>query len=505
MLQVYNRQSDAFVRDRESISGEEAQRVDRAAFLVTIALFTLSYLIFCVSPIVNLSDSMYSLALSESILHDHSSHLNNYQFPEKIPSLERPVPLAAGPGPGFSAGLHSQLFWYSHDPSYERSYQLGNLNGNIVYLYPNGSSILSLPFVAFMNATGTRVFVDHAYSHSNEIVIQKMIAALLMALLTCLVFRMSLLMLPTAPSATIAVGLAFGTQVWSTGTRALWPQTWLIFLGGIAVYQILSVELGRSAQRPMLLATILSWMYFVRPTGAIPIACVTVYLLICYRSDFITFAITGTLWFWGFVEYSWLTFGQLIPGYYRNRFDLSHFPSALYGSLFAASRGLFIYVPAIGFVVYLFVRYWRTMPLRRVALLASAIALGNLIAIAAYPCWWGGYCYGARLMMDSLPWLVLLAILGCSAAAAARDSIFTRGEFGAAFSLLALSIAINARGAFSIPTQQWSTVVDVDKHPERVFDWSYPEFAAGLVSPPDYVIANIHRLKQAASPGVSAK
>jgi hypothetical protein len=486
MLQAYFRATPPLFGRRESVAFEEVHSRERVAFLATVALFALTYLVFCISPIVDTSDSMYSLALSESILHEHSTHLNQYYFPEDIPVLQVSTPPM-------------------DDPSYPHTYQLGNLNGNIVYVYPNGSSILSIPFVAFMNAVGTTVFVDHRYSRSNELTIQKMLAALLMAILTCLVFRIASLMLPTLPSTIIAVGFAFGTQVWSTGTRSLWSHTWYIMLGGVAAYQILSVELKRSAPRPMLLATVLSWMYFTRPTGAIPIVCVTVFVLLHHRETIAAFATTGFSWFAGFIAYSWLTFGEMVPGYYRTRFDLSHFPIGFYGSLFSPSRGLFIYVPVLGFLVYLIVRHWRTLPQRRVALLAITIAMGNLITVAAYPCWWGSFCYGARLMIDSLPWLALLAILGCAAATTARNSIFTRAELAAAFALLALSIAINARGAFSIATQQWSTVVDVDKHPEHVFDWSYPQFAAGLVTPPEYVVDNIRRLKHIASSSAAAK
>jgi hypothetical protein len=486
MWQAYFKSAPPLFGRREIVAFEEAHSVERVTFLATVALFALTYLVFCISPIVDTSDSLYSLALSESILHKHITHLNQYYFPEDIPVLQVSTPPM-------------------DDPSHPHSYQLGNLNGKIVYVYPNGSSILSIPFVAFMNAVGKTVFVEHRYSRSNELTIQKLLAALLMALLTCVVFRTALLILPVLPSAIIAVGFAFGTQVWSTGTRALWSQTWLVFLGGIAAYQILSVELGRRAHRPMLLATVLSWMYFVRPTAAIPIACVTVFVFLRHREDIVKFALTGLAWFAGFIAYSWSTFGELIPGYYRNRFDVSRFWTGLYGSLFSPSRGLFVYVPVLGFVVYLLVRYRRTLPQRHVAMLATVIVLTNLIAVAAYPCWWGSYCYGARLMMDSLPWFVLLAILGCAGATTARNSNFGRGELAAAFALLALSIAINARGAFSISTQQWSTVVDVDKHPEHVFEWSYPQFAAGLVSPPEYVIDNIRRLKHIASSGAAAK
>jgi hypothetical protein len=150
-------------------------------------------------------------------------------------------------------------------------------------------------------------------------------------------------------------------------------------------------------------------------------------------------------------------------------------------------------------VVYLVAQYWKTLPLPKLSVLSVAITLFSLVATAAYPCWWGGYSYGARLMMDALPWFVLLAIMGCAAASVGRNSILSSSERGVLLVLLMLSIAINGRGAFSVSTQQWSTVVDVDRHPEHIFDWSYPQFAAGLIPPPHYVLENINRLRRAAA------
>jgi hypothetical protein len=451
----------------------------RIPFLTTVALFVTTYLVFCVSPIINTSDSMYSMLLSESILQSGSTNLNQFHFPDPVVELKTSTPPI-------------------DDPRNPRSYQIAKVRGNIVYCYPNGSSILSVPFVALMNALGiSPASADRSFNEAGELAIQKTLAALLMSLLTCIVFRTALIMLSPAPSVVIALGFAFGTQVFSTGTRALWSSTWFIFLGGLVAYHILSAEVERRSVQPIWLATVLSWIYFVRPTGAIAIACVSIYIFVCERGSFIRYATTGAAWLVGFVAYSWMTYGELIPGYYRSRFGPREFWIGVYGNLLSPSRGLLIYVPALAFVIYLVVRYWKSLPQRHLAVLSIAAIAANLLAIAAYPCWWGGYCYGARLMMDALPWFAVLAILGCAAASVGRASVLSRGELAIAMMLLALSFAINGRGAFSTATQQWSTVVDIDKHPERALDWSYPQFAAGLVSPPDYVIENTSRARAA--------
>ncbi|PYS81494.1 MAG: hypothetical protein DMF70_09205 [Acidobacteria bacterium] len=49
--------------------------------------------------------------------------------------------------------------------------------------------------------------------------------------------------------------------------------------------------------------------------------------------------------------------------------------------------------------------------------------------------------------------------------------------FGAA--LLLISVGINARGAMNGATAVWNQKpVNVDEHPERVWDWKDPQFLA---------------------------
>ena len=156
----------------------------------------------------------------------------------------------------------------------------------------------------------------YRYSHAKEALIQRLLAALLMAGFTVVVFRTALLVLSISPAIFIAVGTAFGSQVWSTASRAMWAHTWLIFLGGLLTFELLKRERNADSSRPVIVATLLAWMYFVRPTGAVPIICVTIYTFLVYPDGFIYYALTGLAWFSGFVIYSWFTFGKLIPDYY---------------------------------------------------------------------------------------------------------------------------------------------------------------------------------------------
>jgi hypothetical protein len=56
-----------------------------------------------------------------------------------------------------------------------------------------------------------------------------------------------------------------------------------------------------------------------------------------------------------------------------------------------------------------------------------------------------------------------------------------KAETAIALLLIALSIAINGRGAWSHATSNWNAANDIDSHPERLKDWSNPQFMAGLI------------------------
>jgi hypothetical protein len=62
--------------------------------------------------------------------------------------------------------------------------------------------------------------------------------------------------------------------------------------------------------------SLLAWTYFVRPTNAIPIAAITIYLFVYHRRSIVPYVVTGAAWGAGFIAYSWYHFGHLLPGYY---------------------------------------------------------------------------------------------------------------------------------------------------------------------------------------------
>lgn len=438
--------------------------VHKRDIAVCVLLFAITYSIFILSPVQQPADSLYSMMVSQSILAHGSVALDHYKFPTLTPVQ--------------SKKYHSN----------SSIYHLDLIDGRVYYYYGPGSSILSVPYVALMNALG--IFASSAngtHDPVGEMKIQTGLASLLMAALAVVFFLTSRLFLPISWSVAIAVGGSLGTQVWSTATRALWAHTWMIFLLGFVVLILLAQEAKVSRLKPVVLASLLSWMFFVRPTAIVPIVVVSVYIFVFKRDLFIHYAATGALWVVLFVIYSWHNFGQLLPNYYQLGAQLNTHSLwfAILGNLVSPSRGIFVFVPTLLFVAYSLIRYWRRLPSQRLVIVSLAVIVLHLVLVSSFPIWWAGFSFGPRFLTDVVPWFVLLAIVGVKAMLDAdeqqsvRLSVFRRAPILTGGILLALSVFIHARGATSPATAMWNVrPTSVDEHPERLWDWRDPQFLA---------------------------
>jgi hypothetical protein len=427
-------------------------------------IFVLTSAIFLASPVRQMADSRFSLLVSESLIHRRTFTLDHYRIPELAP-----------------VQTHGSA-------SNTTLYQIEFVNGHFYHMYPPGGPVLSVPFVALSNACGISASnPDGSYNRRGESIMQGSLAALLMGALSAVFFFTARLLLPVAWSAWLACGGALGTQIWSTASRALWTDTWGVLLLGLALHALVADAAGKQRLKPVRVATLLSWMYFARPTYSIQIAAVAVYILIYRRRLFPRFALAGAAWCAAFVVFSEFHYGQLLPTYYylASQLRLDSFPTAFAGHLISPSRGLLVYVPALCYVAYLQLRFARDNSHARLSLLALGVCVGHLLLIASFSPWWSGHSYGPRYTTGLVPWFVLLGILGVRAMLDWRERCARAGEarrqasiyFGAA--LLVLSILINLRGATASATWRWNMYPqNVDLHPERVWDWRRPQFLA---------------------------
>jgi len=440
-------------------------------YLTGAAIFITTLLIFWFSPVHQVTDSHYSMLLSEAVLKHRSFALDHFNIPRLQPNA-------------------STRDYYVMNGNI---WQLELVGDRIYYYFPPGSSILSLPAVAVANALGiSAANSDGTYNPRGESIIETSLAAILMAVTAVIFYLTARLLLSPFASALVALAGALGTQVWSTASRGLWSHTWETLLIALLVWLLLADATERRQLNPILLATLLSWLYFVRPTSSVVAIAVGIYVLITHRSLLLPFVLTGAGWLALFVAYSWIHFEKLLPSYYQaNRLRTDLFPVAFAGNLLSPSRGIFIYVPVVLFVIYLIIRYWRQLPLKRLAWLSVSICALHLLFVSAFANlwgdWWAGASYGPRYSTELVPWLLLLAILGIKARSQARQrhsrAISGWREVCIGTLLLAFSVFINARGAISLDTWKWSQPSTDEQLRAQLWDWRHPQFLAGLQRP----------------------
>ena len=440
--------------------------------LHTAAIVAVTAVVFLSSPVYIFTDSHFALLLSHNIARHSDLRLDTY--------LAQP--------------LDARLL--RHRPT-SRLYQVATVDGHSYYAFPIGSSVLSIPFIAACEALGlSPVRADGGYDFDGELAMQRRLASLLMAVLAGTFFLMARVLLSTGWSVVVALGGVLGTQVWSTASRVLWSHTWGLLLLGIVVLMLVAWEFRHARLRPVLLASLLAWMYFVRPVHSIAIVTITVYVVLRTRDRkvFTWYAVTGAAWLLLFVAGSYHYLGQLFPPYYLHRgflfgttiSVLKAYVFRAAGHLVSPSRGMLVYLPVTLFIGYLLIRYRKTLPSMPLTALGLANLVGLGVVVSGFRHWWGGHSYGPRLLTESVPWLVLLAILGVAGMRRAPETARARRAFELAIggALLLLSVAIHARGALSWDTVIWNFFpVDVDQRPQRLWQWREAQMLAGAVEP----------------------
>ena len=436
---------------------------------VAAAIFVLTFLIYWFSPVTQVTDSNYAMLLSQDLLEHRSFLLDHYAIPRLTPEYH------------YNTIMNGAI------------HQIEVRDGHFYYYFPPGTSVLSTPFVALMKVFSiSAANPDGTHNAEREIEMQALLAALLMAALAVIFFFTARIVLPVSWSAIIALGCALGTQMWSTASRAMWTETWGIVLMGIVVWMLFRTEILARRLDPIVLGTLLAWTYFARPTNAVSILAISVYVLLYHRRSFAGYAVTGGIWLALFVAYSWYHFHQVLPQYYlANRLAFKEAWVALPGNLISPSRGLFVFVPVLFFVALLLVRYWKDIAPRCLLWLSLGVIGWHLIVIAGFDPWHGGFSYGPRFSTGLVPWITVLSILGIGAMLQwrkqhpASNNLKWRLQLGSGALLLVLSILINARGALARETWVWNVrPTNVDDFPAKIWDWRQPQFLAGLVRPP---------------------
>jgi len=310
---------------------------------------------------------------------------------------------------------------------------------------------------------------DYVAAHGP---VEVVLASFLIALTAGFVFLTAREFLSRNRSLALALIFAYATPAWSTGSRAMWQHTPEMLLLAAALY-LLVRKGGRYA---VWSAIPLSLAYFVRPTAAVVILVLAVYMFLRHREHFWRWTALGVVTALPFVALNYSIYGKPLQPYFtEQRFlpvaasSAGPFLGAMAGNLISPSRGLFLFSPIFLFSFLVVRKTWREDPLVRALL---AILVLHWTAISAFADWTAGYCFGPRYFSDVTPILIFLLI---PVIARLRESTKTVQVL---FALaLAFSFAVHLRGAIHWDVHQWN---HPGVNPARAWDWSDPQFARGL-------------------------
>lgn len=424
-----------------------------APALVVVAVFAL-YLIRPDNP--QTSDSMWAPYLTASLIYDGDLFLDEF-----APEIER-------------------LNYYA----------VKTIDDRLVSLFPVGGPILAtLPTIILdivlpqLQGTTLQEFLLTVPPNDPAVkLIQLISASLIVALSAGVIYLIGREYLPPTYALTVVAVYAFGTPAYSTASRSMWQHGPSMLMVSISLLLLIKAQ-----RRPDLIRWValpLAASYIMRPTNAISIVVVTLYVLLRYRQYFIHYALLGLSLAIPFILLNLSLYDNWLPPYYSaNRLYLSPtFSEALLGNLISPARGLLIFSPIFfllpaGIAIRVTGKKWTSLDWTVLIILGL-----HWLAISSFPHWWAGHSFGPRFFADVLPYAVYFLIPVLEELHTPNKSPRIRGALGAAFAMLAVvSIAIHSRGVASAATLGWnSSPLDIDNHPNRLWDWTDIQFLRGI-------------------------
>ena len=325
---------------------------------------------------------------------------------------------------------------------------------------------------------------SHRFSYHRVLSLAKLSAAILIALSVLLLYLTLIPLTGRFGAATLAMVYGVATSAWSMMSQALWQHTaalpWLIAA-------LLMLTRGRKHKNLIPWAGMfLGLAVIARPSNIVIAFAFTAYVWLHHRKDFPAFI--GLAAIPAFLQMAYnqfyfgspFLFGQTVLNQFLHThrkimsswacpncasWDTSpkHVIIAFFGLLISPSRGLFVFSPILLLGLWGLAASTRKNgdPLLRWSLIGF---LGVVLLHAFRHDWWGGWSFGYRFTMDTVP----LIVLGMTPL---WPKIKTgRILQGLASIMLVFSLIVQVLGAFSYNLVGWNAHPDINSHPQRL--WS---------------------------------
>ncbi len=362
---------------------------------------------------------------------------------------------------------HTLTFdWTAHDPGLTPRHDTGalysftNVGGHIISTYPIVPGLLNVPVYVLARWRGIELI-------EGRYLLSMITASLLTAASVVFVF-LTLLNTCERRSSAILFTLvyAFGTSAFGMAIRGMWQHGPSLFFLSLGMWLLARDTAGSIA----LAGLPLGFAVWNRPTNTILVAALALFVLARRRHAALAFAVLGAIPIALMLAYSQVYWGSMRNlGQYsvNGAWFSTPFIEGLGGILVSPSRGLLIFSPIFVFAP-LAVRRVLIRPL--VAWSAAALPLFFLLYAKWYS-WFGGWCFGYRLLTEAIVPLTLLLAVWWERRPWPRVT-------GALFTVaLAWSVYTNVLGAYIYPCGFNWEPNRINEHQERLWSWSDGEIA----------------------------
>lgn len=299
---------------------------------------------------------------------------------------------------------------------------------------------------------------------------EKYVAALIAALSAAMLFALLRKMVAVKTAFFLSLLYAFGTETWSISSQNLWQHGASTLMIVTCLLYIKLVFENRTMLNTAMAGLFAALSVAVRPTNIVFLMACGCYLIVSKlgKRYILCFSIFPLVIGLMICCYNYYVFGD-IRGFYTHEFNNSVL-QGLAGLLISPNRGLFVYSPVFLFVipgVIMWFRQGRSF-CPQVYAISLAFVVLHLLLISKWFAWYGGWCYGPRLLTDIVPCLMILLIPGLNVIKRIKP---LKMLFAC---IIAASIAVQAVGAFCYDlTCCWDgKPVSVCADPSRVWDLS---------------------------------
>lgn len=350
-------------------------------------------------------------------------------------------------------------------------YFLKSSGGHVYSRFPPGRAFLLVPVYALADALGVPVLTDEDARRA----LARWLGALACAATVTIIYVTLARLGPRRRALATAVVAGFGTAVWPVAAQDVWQHTFGLPL---VAWCVAILERAWRDERPRLgwIGVPLGMLVLIRTPSTLFAGALALAALIRDRRALGWVVLGAAPAMAALLAYNGAIFHHPLGAYADAAARVSPWawlPEGIAGLLVSPSHGLFLYSPVAALALLGLGRGAdpATFALRAcyalafVALLVVHAASGSYAA--GYPIvatWHGGWTWGPRYLLESVPLVTMLAWYGFGRIAARRSARILVGLAAAC------SIAVNA-APFYLGWTSWFASPDVDFCPSRLWSW----------------------------------